>query len=304
MDLYATDYDTDFETDADAETPVDTSLLQDLVQMFVGVGLKLLQGCVNKGFIGDAAVDSLLGYTRGIKPLMKETIQSEARTLRAEAWARFQRDAGWRDQIRQELGGYWVIKRWRARLMFRANLTPEGAAALARVQEARRQRRSARNGLAAKASGVRTDRSGVFRLAPIARGTGLGLPFEAYGASADGLGYGPDFDFDVFDANDYLGDEVYKDDYLGDEYYKDEYLGDEYYKDDYLGDAFYSHEFDEGEAPHAETGFIRIPSIALMPDDIIVPARRASNADWAYCPKAKRHVLPSGHFPSPTFHPD
>ncbi len=88
--------------------------------MFVRLSLAVFDSVSHVDLIPSRAMSRVTRYTQTIARVMREIRTSEIENRRAAGLERLLRDPAWRAQLREELGGYWVIKRWREGLRFHA----------------------------------------------------------------------------------------------------------------------------------------------------------------------------------------
>lgn len=136
------------------------------------LSLSILEGAALADGLSCRAINRLQGYSRIIARMTREVRVTEIFNLRMTALGRLRADKAWRDQVRLQLGGYWVIKRWERRLKVQA-MRARNTALIQRLaaQAARRAQKTAAQ--ARKASSprkkVKTAASGLLRLAPVPR---------------------------------------------------------------------------------------------------------------------------------------
>ena len=160
-----------------SDRTIDTAPLQRVIDMFAAMSAAILEGVLDK-----AALAGLKKCTSEIERVSKELRRTSLANMKASALARLRSDRAYRARVCGELGGHHVIARWRERLrasnfprqielrreraenLLRRQTDPDAPfkraseAAVIDKNPARppRQKRP-----------VKTDRAGLFRLAPV-----------------------------------------------------------------------------------------------------------------------------------------
>lgn len=157
------------------DTPIDMAPLQRVIEMFALMAAKILDGALDR-----QALAGLKKINVQIERLTREMRALALHNMRAAALARLRTDVDFRERVRAELGGFHVIKAWREKL--RAASFPiqielrQKRAAYRAALKANPEMGAARNfgaphpersHVQRERKAVRTDRSGLFRLAPV-----------------------------------------------------------------------------------------------------------------------------------------
>lgn len=149
-------------SDACAYNPVDTAPLRRMLSLLIAFGAQIAARALQGGSLRGAERCSRL-----ILRVTREIRACEIANIHGRALERLGTDPAWKAQMRLELGGYWVIKRWEERKKRRAMRAAQGLhAPISPHVRAATARRAGPSGPRKK---VRTDNAGVFRLAPISR---------------------------------------------------------------------------------------------------------------------------------------
>lgn len=160
---------------------IDSSPWELAVDMFMALSAHIIQSTLTL-----KSVTKLVYYTREISRLSRRIRGAETENIYMAALLRLGSDAAWRAQVRRELGGDWVIKRWEAFFEFQTGLielgyVQEPSTQERPVQESQMQQEAASPQQNIKSHDrtprqeVTTAAEGLFRLAPIPRC----MPLEA-----------------------------------------------------------------------------------------------------------------------------